>query len=151
MGTDSLCGSRGLAQTATRACGRLDHLDDVRAGRFVIMVLAKRREQRMVAADVLNANGAEFIGFYGRWAWEGYSAVAFETESTTRSVDGQAYGLATSRTTIFSFVVRRVDDTWTWASAHTPTWSRGWKRMSLMSMGHFAQRNISAAKCPEWK
>jgi uncharacterized protein (TIGR02246 family) len=46
------------------------HREDVRAGRFVIMVLAKRRLQRIVAADILNRHGAEFVGFYGRWAWE---------------------------------------------------------------------------------
>jgi uncharacterized protein (TIGR02246 family) len=47
------------------------HVEDVREGRFVIMVLIRRREQRMTAADLLNAHGAEFVGFYGRWAWEG--------------------------------------------------------------------------------
>ena len=47
------------------------HVDDVRAGRFVIMVLARQREKRMVAADILSDHGAEFVGFYGRWAWEG--------------------------------------------------------------------------------
>jgi uncharacterized protein (TIGR02246 family) len=47
------------------------HVEDVRAGRIVIMVLAPEREQRMLAADILNAHGAEFVGFYGRWAWEG--------------------------------------------------------------------------------
>lgn len=52
------------------------HLEDVRAGRFVIMVLTKRRVQRIVAADILNRNGAEFVGFYGRWAWEDLSAPA---------------------------------------------------------------------------
>lgn len=46
------------------------HVEDVRAGRFVIMILAKERDQRTRAADILNAHGAEFIGFYGRWAWE---------------------------------------------------------------------------------
>lgn len=46
------------------------HVEDVRAGRFVIMVLAKRRDQRMRVADILNAHGAEFVGFYGRWAWQ---------------------------------------------------------------------------------
>lgn len=45
------------------------HIEDVRAGRFVIMVLAKRREQRIAAADILHQFGAEFVGFYGRWAW----------------------------------------------------------------------------------
>lgn len=51
-------------------------LEDVRAGRFVIMVLAKRRAQRMLAADILNRYGAAFVGFYGRWAWEGLPATA---------------------------------------------------------------------------
>ena len=90
-----------VQRTVLRAAGPAEeykhlthHLDDVRAGRFVIMVLAKRREQRMVAADVLNANGAEFIAFYGRWAWEGYSPAALETESTDRNVDDQAHALA---------------------------------------------------------
>jgi hypothetical protein len=52
------------------------HLEDVRAGRFVIMVLAEGREQRTAAADILDAHGAASIGFYGRWAWEGHSPVA---------------------------------------------------------------------------
>jgi uncharacterized protein (TIGR02246 family) len=52
------------------------HLEDVRAGRFVIMVRTARRTQRIVAADILNRYGAEFVGFYGRWAWEGLSATA---------------------------------------------------------------------------
>jgi uncharacterized protein (TIGR02246 family) len=50
------------------------HVEDLRAGRFVIMVLVRRREQRMVAADLLGAHGAEFVGFYGRWAWEALAA-----------------------------------------------------------------------------
>jgi len=50
------------------------HLEDVRAGRFVIMVLMKRRVQRIAAADILNRHGAEFVGFYGRWAFEDLSA-----------------------------------------------------------------------------
>ncbi|HUF23923.1 MAG TPA: SgcJ/EcaC family oxidoreductase [Vicinamibacterales bacterium] len=51
-------------------------LEDVRAGRFVIMVTAKRRAQRIAAADILNRHGAEFVEFYGRWAWEDLSAPA---------------------------------------------------------------------------
>jgi uncharacterized protein (TIGR02246 family) len=46
------------------------HVEDVRAGRFVIMVLTKRRVQRIMAADILHQYGAEFVGFYGRWARE---------------------------------------------------------------------------------
>jgi uncharacterized protein (TIGR02246 family) len=52
------------------------HVEDVRAGRFVIMVLTKRRVQRIVAADILQQYGAEFVGFYGRWVWEGLPATA---------------------------------------------------------------------------
>jgi uncharacterized protein (TIGR02246 family) len=52
----------------------MHHVEDVRAGRFVIMVLAPEREGRTVAADILNAHDAEFVGFYGRWAWQGLTA-----------------------------------------------------------------------------
>jgi uncharacterized protein (TIGR02246 family) len=45
------------------------HVEDVRAGRYVIMVLTRRRGQRIVASDILHHSGAEFVGFYGRWAW----------------------------------------------------------------------------------
>ena len=45
------------------------HCEDVSAGRYVIMVVTKRREQRIVAGDILHQYGAEFVGFYGRWAW----------------------------------------------------------------------------------
>ncbi len=52
------------------------HVADVRAGRFVITVLTKRRVLRIVAADILHQFGAEFVGFYGRWAWEELPASA---------------------------------------------------------------------------
>jgi predicted SnoaL-like aldol condensation-catalyzing enzyme len=52
------------------------HVEDVRAGRFVIMVLARDRQKRHLAADILNAHGAEFTGFYGRWAWQSLDATA---------------------------------------------------------------------------
>ena len=50
------------------------HADDVRAGRFVIMALAPERGGRAAAADILNAHGAAFVGFYGRWAWQRLTA-----------------------------------------------------------------------------
>jgi hypothetical protein len=61
-------------RTLTRTLGddgkHLRHLaEDVRAGRCVIMVLAKRRDKREAAADILGTHGAEAIEFYGRWAW----------------------------------------------------------------------------------
>ncbi len=46
------------------------HVEDVRAGRYVIMVLTKRRVLRIAAADILHQHGAEFVAFYGRWAHE---------------------------------------------------------------------------------
>jgi hypothetical protein len=49
------------------------HVEDVRAGRFVIMVLARSHDRRDVVARVLSDHGAEFIGFYGRWAWQSLS------------------------------------------------------------------------------
>lgn len=52
------------------------YVEDVRAGRFVIMVLTKRRGLRLVAADILHQHGAEFVGFYGRWACEELPATA---------------------------------------------------------------------------
>lgn len=43
------------------------YVDDVRAGRFVILVHVKDRRKRYEAADILNEHGATFIAFYGRW------------------------------------------------------------------------------------
>ena len=71
------------------------HVEDVRAGRFVIMVLAPRREQRMVAADILNAHGAEFIGFYGRWAWEGLTPDVQGPEGTAEDTGHERHRPAT--------------------------------------------------------
>jgi predicted SnoaL-like aldol condensation-catalyzing enzyme len=51
------------------------HVDDLRAGRFVIMVLARQRERRHRAADILNSHRAEFVGFYGKWAWQSLDAL----------------------------------------------------------------------------
>lgn len=45
-------------------------VDDLRAGRTVIMVLAKRRERREAAVDILCAHGAKSVEFYGRWSWQ---------------------------------------------------------------------------------
>lgn len=52
------------------------HVEDVRAGRFVITVLTKRRVLRSVAADILHRHGADFVEFHGRWAWEELPATA---------------------------------------------------------------------------
>ena len=67
------------------------HVDDLRAGRFVVMVLAKERGKRNVAADILNAHGAEFVGFYGRWAWQSLdtgSAAATDLDARGTRAEG---------------------------------------------------------------
>ena len=48
----------------------IHQFEDVREGRFVMMVLAKRRALRMVAADILHQHGADLVEFYGRWTCE---------------------------------------------------------------------------------
>lgn len=61
---------RTLIRTLSDEHAHLQHyVDDVRAGRNVIMVLAKRRDERETAADILGAHGAESLEFYGRWSW----------------------------------------------------------------------------------
>jgi hypothetical protein len=50
------------------------HAEDLRAGKLVIMVLASRPQKRVMAGEILNAHGAEFIGYHGRWFWESLSA-----------------------------------------------------------------------------
>ena len=70
------------------------HVADVRAGRFVIMVLAKSQDRRDRVAGILNTHGAEFMGFYGRWAWEAMSGGHAEGSGTTpgrESECGQCY------------------------------------------------------------
>jgi hypothetical protein len=43
------------------------HVNDLRAGRFVIMVRARAADERQIVAAVLKAHRATFIGFFGRW------------------------------------------------------------------------------------
>ena len=84
---------RALIRTAAPAeeyTHLMRHANDIRAGRFVIMALAPEREERTVAADILNVHGAEFVGFYGRWAWQGLTAA-----SGRAAADGGPEGHAT--------------------------------------------------------
>ena len=61
---------RTLIRTLGDEHKHLQHyVEDVRAGRCVIMVLAKERDKRELAADILGNHGAESIEFYGRWSW----------------------------------------------------------------------------------
>lgn len=46
------------------------HVDDVLAGRVVIMVVAEAPELRTTVAATLKTHGAVDVGFYGRWMWQ---------------------------------------------------------------------------------
>ena len=81
-----------LAGPVEEAAHLRHHVEDVRAGRFVIMVLAKDQERRDLVAGILSAHGAEFMGFYGRWAWSAMSGVPRRTDaSEIRSERGRLY------------------------------------------------------------
>jgi hypothetical protein len=71
-----------LAGPVEEAAHLRRHVEDVRAGRFVIMVLAKDHDRRDLVATILSDHGAEFIGFYGRWAWQSLSGDQKETVQT---------------------------------------------------------------------
>jgi hypothetical protein len=66
------------------------HVEDVRAGKSVIMVLAPEGGARDTAAYFLHAHGAEFVGFYGRWAYEALPGGA----ATPRSQQGQTHDIS---------------------------------------------------------
>ena len=85
------------------------HVDDVRAGRFVIMVLAKERAMRHVAADILNLHGAEFVGFYGRWVWRSLDPQPADSkdrgalDETPTSARTDTPNLASNKATVTAF------------------------------------------------
>ena len=62
-----------LAGPAEESVYLQHHVEDVRAGRFVIMVLAELEPRRDLVAGILNDHGAEFVGFYGVFAWSSLS------------------------------------------------------------------------------
>ena len=82
-----------LAGPVEEAVHLRHHVEDVRAGRFVIMVLAKDQNRRDLVAGILNAHGAEFMGFYGRWAWSSMSGadVGRTDVSGIKSERGRSY------------------------------------------------------------
>ena len=89
-----------LAGPAEESAYLRHHVEDVRAGRFVIMVLAKSQDRRDVVAGIRNEHGAEFMGFYGRWAWKSMSGGNVESPQRNgasrqrRSATDRVAGLA---------------------------------------------------------
>jgi MoaF-like len=78
------------------------YVEDVRAGRSVIMVLAKPRDRRETAADILGTHGAESVEFYGRWSWHSLEphAAAPTDESIRDPTPGRIYEVHLGETTI---------------------------------------------------
>jgi hypothetical protein len=50
------------------------HEEDIRAGHFVIMVLAGELERRETVKEILQSHSGHFIVFYGRWAMQSLDA-----------------------------------------------------------------------------
>ncbi len=67
------------------------HAEDLRAGRFVITVLTRRRPTRIIAADILHEHGAQFVAFYGRWAWEDLPATPHTTPEDVPALLAKAW------------------------------------------------------------
>ncbi len=67
------------------------HAEDLRAGRFVITVLTRKRPLRLIAADILHEHGAEFVAFYGRWAWEDLPATPHTTPEDVPALFARAW------------------------------------------------------------
>ena len=83
--------------TVEEAEYRQHHEDDVRAGRYVVMVHAKTRDRRHRAADILNAHGATFVAFYGRWTWEALEADTGAPDPAPGRTYEARFGDATTR------------------------------------------------------
>ena len=84
---------RTLIRTLGDEHKHLQHyVEDVRAGRWVIMVLAKKRDKREAAADILGSHGAESIEFYGRWSWHSLDAHPAAPDASLRDpAPGRTY------------------------------------------------------------
>jgi hypothetical protein len=68
------------------------HVDDVRAGRFVILVRADRPDTRDRIAAMLKAHGASFVGFFGRWTLHSLEHTQGNNQpATDRTVAGPTF------------------------------------------------------------
>lgn len=71
------------------------YVEDVQAGRCVIMVLAKKRDKREAAADILCTHGAKFVEFYGRWSWQPLEPHPLRDPAPGRTYETHLGGTAT--------------------------------------------------------
>ena len=69
------------------------HVEDVRAGRFIVMVLARKPAQRALAAGILSSYGAESIAFHGRWAYQVFEGGHAGAQPGDPWQTGEAYEL----------------------------------------------------------
>jgi hypothetical protein len=53
------------------------HVEDIKAGHFVIMTLAKEPEKREKVRDILKSHGGRFIKFFGNWAIQSLDTGSF--------------------------------------------------------------------------
>jgi len=92
---------RTLIRTLADEYKHLQHLvEEVRAGRNVIMVLAKKRDKREAAADILGSHGAESIEFYGRWSWHSLEPHAAPVDASLPDpAPGRTYEIHIGETT----------------------------------------------------
>lgn len=85
------------------------HVNDLRAGRFVVMVRAKTPRERQTAATVLREHGATFVGFFGRWTLRLFDGVETPVAPGDDPVVGHTYEVALDGTT----TQLRVEAGWT--------------------------------------
>jgi hypothetical protein len=71
------------------------YVEDVQAGRSVIMVLAKKRDKREAAADILCTHGAKFVEFFGRWSWQPLEPHPLRDPTPGRTYETDLGGTAT--------------------------------------------------------
>src|SRR5688500_10838998 len=83
------------------------------------------RQARDMAADILHAHGAEFVGFYGRWAYE---SLPHSSPRSTASA-GRTYDISVVRDTIR---IRLAEDSQPYWEQHR---CRRWRHRSAQAFG----------------
>ena len=96
------------------------------------MVLAKKRDKREAAADILGTHGAESIEFYGRWSWHSLEPHPAAPDGSLRDpAPGRTYEIRSRRNDNTCAVGLRVQ-------GDDPAQVRGFSR-SLPHTGHASQ------------